>query len=297
MSKTAVQDNSRKLDQFYTDPVYAKQFFKTISQTVNLNEYDHLLEPSAGTGSFYNLLDATKRIGLDLEPKAADIIKTDFFDWIPPADKKIITIGNPPFGKNAALAVKFFNRAAEFSDVIAFVIPRTFRKTSIINRLDNNFHLIHDETVPDHSFIFNGVAYNVPCAAQIWQRKETPRVKIVTLKLEQIRSWFELVEPSKSDFAIQRVGGRAGLIRTTDRMNFSAESHYFIKAHDPRVLSVFQTVNFDTVKFNTAGNPSVSPSELIELWLANAVSQGIPVALDPVDSKNKELPSNLFIVT
>jgi hypothetical protein len=80
-------------------------------------------------------------------------------------------------------------------------------------------------------------------------------------------------------------------------MNFSAESHYFIKAHDPRVLSVFQTVNFDTVKFNTAGNPSVSPSELIELWLANAISQGVPVVLDAVNSKNKELPSNLFIVT
>jgi predicted RNA methylase len=295
MSKTAVPDNSRKLDQFYTDPAYAEQFLIKIGQTVDLDQYDHLLEPSAGTGSFYNLLDTNKRIGLDLDPKAVGVIQTDFFDWIPPADKKIITIGNPPFGKSAGLAVKFFNRAAEFSDVIAFVIPRTFRKASIINRLAKQFHCIYDETVPDNSFIFNGATYNVPCAAQIWQRKATPRDRIVTIKLEQIKSWFELVEPSKSDFAIQRVGGRAGLIRTTNRMNFSAESHYFIKAYDSRVLLVFEKINFDTVKFNTAGNPSISPSELIELWVAKAKEEGINVVLDAVKSKKKELPAHLFV--
>ena len=293
MSKTAAQDNSRKLDQFYTDPAYAKQFLTIISDLVDLDQYDHLLEPSAGTGSFYNLLDSKRRIGLDLEPKAKGIVKTDFFDWVPPTGK-IVTIGNPPFGKNSSLAVKFFNRAAKFSDVIAFVIPKTFRKASIINRLDANFHVIHDETVPDHSFILNGTAYNVPCAGQIWQRQAPPREKIVTLKLSQIRSWFELVEPSKSDFAIQRVGGRAGLIRLSDRMRFSAESHYFIKAHDARVLPVFQQVDFDRVKFNTAGNPSVSPSELIELWIDKATEQGIKVEAENLNflpkSKTNKLP-------
>ena len=285
MKTKKIKSAERELDQFYTDPAYAKQFLNTIAQTVDLNKYDHLVEPSAGTGSFYNLLDSRRRIGLDLDPKAQGIIKTDFFDWVAPVGKKIITIGNPPFGKNAGLAVKFFNRAAEFSDVIAFVIPKTFRKVSIINRLDQNFHMISDETVPDNSFIFNGAAYNVPCAAQIWQRKETPREKIVTLKLEQVKTWFGLAEPANSDFAIQRVGGRAGLIRITDRMNFSAESHYFIQAYDPRVLSVFQKVNFDAVKFNTAGNPSVSPSELVELWIAKAKEEGIAVVLDPITSK------------
>lgn len=291
MNKPVAPDNSRKLDQFYTDPAYAQQFYNEIQQHIDLTKYDHVLEPSAGTGSFYNLLDKKKRIGLDLEPKAAGIIKTDFFDWQAPAGKKILTIGNPPFGKNAGLAVRFFNRAAEFSDVIAFVIPRTFRKASIINRLDQNFHCVYDQTVPDNSFIFNGNAYNVPCAGQIWIRKDQPRNKIVTLKLEQIRNWFELVEPANSDFAIQRVGGRAGLIRITDRMNFSAESHYFIKAHDSRVLPIFQKVNFDTVKFNTAGNPSVSPSELIELWLAEATAQGIAVMLTAVNTKKKKTSS------
>lgn len=294
MSKKANPEHSRQLDQFYTDPAYAQQFLKAVADAVDLDTYDHILEPSAGTGSFYNLLDADRRIGLDLDPKAPGVIKTDFFDWMPPIGERIITIGNPPFGKNSGLAVKFFNRAAEFSDVIAFIIPRTFRKASVKNRLHKNFHKIYDEDVPANSFIFNGASYNVPCAAQIWQRKDITREKIVTLKLEQVKDWFELVEPAKSDFAIQRVGGRAGLIRKDDRMSFSAESHYFIKAHDPRVLPVFEKVNFDTVKFNTAGNPSVSPSELIELWVAEARKQGILVKLTPITKNKGNLPATLF---
>ncbi len=278
MSKQVVQDNSRALDQFYTNPIFAQKFISSIKKVVKLHDYDYILEPSAGSGSFYNLLDENKRIGLDLEPKAEGIIQTDFFLWENPKGK-IITIGNPPFGKNSSLAVKFFNKAAEFSDVIAFVIPKTFRKGSLINRLNQNFHLIHDEDVPKDSFIFNGAPYDVPCCAQIWIKKNKKRAKIVSYKMSQISEYFEIVEPNTADFAIQRVGGRAGLIRTEDYKTFSPLSHYFIKANKAQVLDIFQNINFDEVKFNTAGNPSVSPSELIELFLKAAKQKGLQIQL------------------
>jgi hypothetical protein len=269
------KDQARDLDQFYTAPSYAQSFLNRITQTVNLDSYDILLEPSAGSGSFYNLLDPNKRIGLDLDPKSPGIIQTDFFEWVRPLGKTIATIGNPPFGKNAGLAVKFFNHAAKFSEVIAFIIPRTFRKASIINRLHKKFHLVYDETVPLNSFLFKGNPYDVWCCAQIWIRKEESREPIPVLKVEQVKQWFEIVDPDRSDFSVQRVGGRAGQIRINDRCDFSPLSNYFIKAHDSRVLTVFQKINFDNVKFNTAGNPSISPSELVELWIAEAKNQGI----------------------
>ena len=37
----------------------------------------------------------------------------------------------PPFGKVSSLAIRFFNKCAQFSDVIAFIIPRTFNKVSV----------------------------------------------------------------------------------------------------------------------------------------------------------------------
>lgn len=274
MKQPVVQDLSRELDQFYTDPNYAKHFLDIVNKTVDLSQYSLLLEPSAGTGSFFNLMDPNKRVGLDLDPKADGIIETDFFDWVAP-HRNIATIGNPPFGKNAGLAVKFFNHSAKFSKVIAFVIPRTFRKASVINRLDDNFHLVYDETVPENSFIFKGNQYDVWCCAQIWVRKDEKRLGIPTLKFDAVSKWFEKVSPAESDFSVQRVGGKAGTVRTEDFRHFSDQSHYYLKAHDPRVIDIFRRIDFDQVKFNTAGNPSVSPSELIELWLEEAKKAGL----------------------
>lgn len=248
-----------------------------IDSLVNRTEFDFELEPSAGTGSFFNLLNQNKRIGLDLDPKVSGIIKTDFFDWTWPQGKKIITIGNPPFGKNANLAVKFFNQSAKFSDVIAFIVPKTFRKESITNRLSLNFHCIHDEDVPEYSFIFNNNPYDVWCCAQIWVRKDTARSKKQILKMTDFKKWFSIVEPTDADFSIQRVGGKAGMIRTENFNQYSKLSHYFFKAKDDRVLQAFQAIDFDEVKFNTAGNPSVSPNELLQLWKVQAQELGLDV--------------------
>ena len=123
---------SKELDQFYTNPDYAKVFLDKVDQHLGLDNFDRIIEPSAGTGSFFNLLDKNKRVGLDLEPKADGVIKMDFFDfdYNQYRGEKILTLGNPPFGKNASLAQKFFNRSAIYSDAIAFLIPRTFRKAS-----------------------------------------------------------------------------------------------------------------------------------------------------------------------
>jgi len=280
MSKQASLDPSRMLDQFYTDPTYARHFYNIVQQHLDLNNADVLLEPSAGSGNFYNLLDPAKRVGLDLDPKASGTIKQDFFTWVAPQSVRVITIGNPPFGKNSSLAVKFFNHAAKFSDAIAFVLPRTFRKDSIINRLNERFHLIYEETVPDNSFVYNNKPYDVWCCAQIWVKKLESRKKIEILNFDTVKQWFEIVAPAQADYSIQRVGGRAGTIRTSDFTSYSSQSHYFIKQHDTRVLDVFKSIDFEGIKCNTAGNPSISPSELVKLWIDAAKVAGITVKIE-----------------
>lgn len=270
MRLTVNKELSKKLDQFYTDPAYAESFYKTIQSKTDFDGVDLFLEPSAGTGNFFNLMDEKLRVGIDLDPKCNGVICQDFLTWQAPANKKIYTIGNPPFGKNSGLAVQFFNHAASFSECVAFIVPRTFRKASIINRLNKNFHLIYDEVVPDNSFIYNDKPYNVWCCAQIWVKSDRKREPIKIYKLDQFKEFFEIVDPSKADFAIQRVGGRAGLIRIDNFVNYSPESHYFIKQHKSYVLDIFQNINFETVKYNTAGNPSVSPGEMLNLWIESA---------------------------
>lgn len=277
MHKSVPKEIDNKLDQFYTNTDYAKKFFCTVKSILDLNGADILLEPSAGSGSFLNLMDESKRIGIDIDPKSNEIMKSDFFDWNPPSGKKIITIGNPPFGKNSSLAVKFFNRAAEFSDAIAFILPKTFKKDSIQNRLDLTFHLIYEEIVPEYSFLFNGIPYDVWCCAQIWIKRPHEREKTKIFNFKMVSNWFEIVDKSVADFCIQRVGARAGLIRTQNITEYSDQSHFFIKQKNPVVLDLFQKINFDLVKYNTVGNPSISPNELVREWIKVANSNGLVI--------------------
>jgi predicted RNA methylase len=137
--------NARKLDQFYTKSEIAKKCIDTVEKLCNFSNYDIILEPSAGCGTFLDLLPIDKRIGLDIDPKLPEIIKQDFLSFIPNKNHTYLIIGNPPFGKNSSLAIKFFNISAEFSSVIAFILPRTFKKASIINKLNDKFNLIYEE--------------------------------------------------------------------------------------------------------------------------------------------------------
>jgi hypothetical protein len=88
--------------------------------------------------------------------------------------KRINVIGNPPFGKNASKAVRFFNQAALFARIIAFIVPRSFEKESIINRLNQNFHLIHVSQLPRNSFSFENIVVDVPCSFCVWVSSVIP---------------------------------------------------------------------------------------------------------------------------
>ena len=121
------------LDQFYTNEIIAIECIKKLQDKVDIEKYDIHMEPSAGTGSFYKLMDSSKRIGIDIDSKCEGVINMDFLNYQPNVDNKYLVLGNPPFGKNCSMAIKFFNKAAEFSDCIAFIVPRTFKRVSIQN--------------------------------------------------------------------------------------------------------------------------------------------------------------------
>jgi hypothetical protein len=260
-----MMNNSKIFDQYYTNPEYAKYFLEQIQNKIDLTQFDTLLEPSAGSGAFYHQFPSwIEKIGIDIDPKIDNLIKMDFLQFNI-QNKKVITIGNPPFGKNATLAIKFFNHAAQFSQYICFIIPKTFRKNNIINRLNPQFHLIWDEDVPDNSFIFENEIYNVNCCAQIWQLKEQKREKNIILNKGLIEDWFEFTTFDKGDFEIQRVGNSAG--RILDKIIHNTGSFYYIKSKNPETLNIFKQIDFNTCKYQTSGYPSIGKIEIISLFL------------------------------
>lgn len=260
---------SKILDQYYTDKKIAKKLYTLLDEKYTLSNF-FLVEPSAGDGSFSDLFHEDS-VAFDIDPKSPDIIKQDFLELFSNLEsytqKPIFTIGNPPFGKNSSLALKFINRAASFSQYIAFILPKTFRKDTMINKIDPHFHCVYEEEIDKNAFLLDGQVYDVPCVFQIWEKRKTKREKIM---LSVKSPFFKFVSKDEADFAIRRVGGLAGKV-LLDFENYKDPSHYYIKINDENkktlMIEIFKNAydEFQDMAKNTAGNPSLSKGELIAI--------------------------------
>ena len=119
---------AKALDQFYTVPMVAQNCIDQVLDYYSGQPFETIIEPAAGMGAFSRQL-GSDCIALDLDPKAAGIQTADFLTWQPETLKgRCLVIGNPPFSRDAAM--KFLNYAAAFADVVAFILPATFKKKS-----------------------------------------------------------------------------------------------------------------------------------------------------------------------
>lgn len=246
------------LDKFYTMPAIAKSCIDLL----DLSQFSLVIEPSAGAGSFSTQLPHGT-IALDLNPEDDGIIKQDFFEYLPPETSgKILVIGNPPFGQQNSLALKFINHAARFADTIAFIIPRSFDKESLKQRVDKNFHLVSSTVLPPKSFTLNGIPYAVPCVFQVWERGTQPRIDVAQ---RVVTHHFRFVKKNDNpDLSIRRIGGNAG--KASMNTDVSDQSNYFVT--NTSILSTDELVtHINSLHFPTrdmgVGPRSISKGELI----------------------------------
>lgn len=251
-------------DRFYTTP-------ETVTKCLSLidfSQYDCIIEPSAGTGNFsYQFPKDKVTYNFDLNPAAENIVEADWFKLDKTQFNKyssILVCGNPPFGQQNTLAIGFFNEAAKFCDTIAFILPLSFKKDSIQNKLNLSFHLESELVLNDCEFLLKDEeSIKVPCVFQVWHKKADERKPV---KLKTTTSLFDFVDKSKADFRIQRVGGNAG--KASFDLTKSPSSNYFIKNNselsNEDFVEFINQLKFPTIEF-TVGPKSLSKGELIAI--------------------------------
>jgi len=251
-------------DQFYTHPEVSKRCIETLkSKLLNANSY-LWVEPSAGNGSFLNQIPSEfEKIGIDIEPQSQNIEKGDFLKWTPPINnKKIILIGNPPFGRQSSLAKAFIKRGCEYATIIAFILPKSFTKPSMNHVFTKYFHCIHMEDIKENAFLIDGLEYDVPCIFQIWEKQNIER--IIEPKIEP--KGYEYVKIDDSyHIALRRVGAHAGKSYLRNDKEYSIQSHYFIKFEDkyiPYIDIIIVKINNHIFPSNTVGPRSLSKTEV-----------------------------------
>ena len=273
---TAKKTREAGLDKFYTIPDISEKCLMNVSKKYDWEKWDLVIEPSAGNGSFYTRIPICKKIGIDISPEHEKIIKQDFFSYKPPDNiNNILIIGNPPFGRNCSLAIKFFNHASKWGNVIAFIIPKTFRRVSIHNKLNINFHLVFDEDIPMKPCSFNP-PMNVKCCFQIWERKTEPRtlIKLSTTHKDWVFLGFgpkdELGQPTPpegADFAIRAYGGKCGEIMEINLKILRPKSWHWIKSNINKKILIkrFLSLNYN-ISFDTARQNSIGRGEIVKLY-------------------------------
>lgn len=246
-----------KLDKFYTKVDVA---IECINQ-IDLNKYDLFIDPCCGGGAFYSNIEGNK-IGIDLEPSIDNVIKHDFLTWdysnINIDRSKVLVISNPPFGKQGSLAMLFVKRAIEFSDTIAFILPLSFSKQSVKNRMPPYYHLVSENILPENSFLLDDEDYLVKCVFQIWERRDTTRNYIENEKEVGFKYNKEITD---CDISVRRVGVYAG--KASLDLSKSKQSHYFIEFEDKINIDNFID-EINKIKWNdlTVGPRSISKGEL-----------------------------------
>ena len=291
--------NDNKLDQFYTKPKEAQRLYDLVFEHYEKENFDIFLEPSCGKNSFGCLFPKTKELLLDIDPPEKmfshkekkykqKFLKMDFLALgsaiellsLTP-DKNIISIGNPPFGKASSLAIKFFNICSKFSDVIAFIVPRTFKRISVQNQLNMSFHLVYQEDLPysndDCIFV---PALNAKCCFQIWEKRPSRRKKVILPRQHDDWDFLAMGElekregcrdkqptvPKGASFAMKAYGANCGEIVTENLHELRPKSWHWVKCDDPEwLIKRFNKLDYSISK-DTVRQDSIGRAELVKLY-------------------------------
>lgn len=250
-------------EQYYTPRPLARDLVYLAENVIPNFAERRFLEPAGGNGSFITALQERniKQItAVDLYPKHELVEKSDFLKFTP-NEKNVVTISNPPFGRNNALAIPFFNHAANFSDYICFLIPRSWRKWSVENRLDQRFHKLLDEEIfvayEDEQGVPVRQANNLRTCFQIWERRESVREKTVVPD----NGLIQKVSPAEAQIAIRVFGYGCGKVLT----KFEPKKNttlMFLRARNQAIRKLLPELDYQRFCKNTAYTEALAFTEI-----------------------------------
>lgn len=271
------------LDKYYTRKEVVVKCLESL-ESLESFQPSAVIEPSAGNGTFLKTfqekpLNSTQIpiIGYDIQPDDPSILCSDFLKLQPEEFIKygssVLCLGNPPFGRQNNLAIKFFNHCANIPNVfcIAMIFPKSFRKESVQKRLNLWFHLEKEFDLERNSFesADQTEIFDIPCIFQIWFRKDTERIQpqIEQLHPSNLESFnfIPKTDIKNNDYvlSLRRVGFYAGRAKIFEDEN--KESHYFIRCKTLKIReNLLKYLNSITWNLeDTVGPRSISKQQFI----------------------------------
>lgn len=275
------------LNLFYTKPIITElcwEYFTGTLPSINRTIDDlFFLEPSAGTGAFYEHLPAKRRLGIDIHPKCEEVIKRDFFSVtnLPYHPYETAIIGNPPFGKRGKMAIDFFNHAAILADIVAFIVPVNFRKYIVHKQLNESMRFISKMELPRDSFVLgSGKSYSVNTEFQIWTRLPSPHQdmrqhKSLPIRHQDFQIWqynntvtAQKVFHNLFDFAVPCQGWQDYSRRETDEKHCERNKQWMLlKANNSDILARLNHIDYERLAMDCGtAVPGFRKGDLVKVY-------------------------------
>ena len=178
LRRIAPATEAEALDQYFTKPLIARQCVDVLG---DLSRYDCVIEPSAGSGVFLDAIDHPFKIGLDIAPQHAEVLRQDWLKYeICPSYASVLVVGNPPYGQYHRLSTAFLKYAFTFMNVrtIAFILPNVYRKHTRQRIIPPEWRIVSQMELPRNSFTLNGLDYHVPTSFFVLDRSWGPDLRV-----------------------------------------------------------------------------------------------------------------------
>jgi len=240
------------LDRFYTSVDEARRLVRLIAPHLP----GLVIEPSAGKGAFVLALEEASFdvLAYDIEPDSspvcsAPIVTADFLTLqasdilsVRPgyASSSTAFVGNPPFGVQGRLAIRFLRHCLELADDVWMILPPSFRKHSMADKVGNG-ELLEVIDLSGTTYATPVGDVEVPSSMMHWHacdgraakaaRRQEEQEAIAGLPFEFL-SWAASVSGDEGDglFTIRRVGGTSG--KASPSTAVSAQSNYLCRVRD-----------------------------------------------------------------
>lgn len=257
------------LEQYYSPRDLAKKLTQTFIDVVSADVHaDTFIEPAAGTGSFVDSLrelGAKNVLAYDIAPKHPDVEEVDFLDVFL-EDTDLLCVTNPPFGRNNSLSVPFFNKLARHCTYIGFIVPKSWRKWTVQDRLDRRAQLVYDEDVAVHyvddsgESLYDSKKPGMNTVFQIWRvRNDGYRREKVVVPDHGLITPASLVD---ADVALVVFGHSCGkVIEDFDRSKKKTTTMY-LKVSEPSVIEVMKRLPYGEFSKNVSFVKALSIHEV-----------------------------------
>jgi len=301
---------NNELDKFYTNPKIIFKLIKNVDELIKSSGFGikvNWIEPSAGSGNFIDVLNKTYTNpsikAFDISPHGnSNIIKSNFLKLKPKYSKNNVIIGNPPFGKRANLAIDFVNKSFEWADIVAFILPKQFKRFLTQKQINSKAKLISELKIQEDSFLVNDRAYNVNCIFQIWVNSKRiefnhyPNKRIIKAPSTKHKDFKTFIYNNtdftkkyfdkkryKWNYAIPRQGyyDYSKLITNQDELKSNIQ-YFFIKCENEIANEIIQKIDFIELSKTNTTTPGFSTTDFIKQY--NKLKKEL--------NKNNKLKSN-----